>query len=141
MSMDRGSAKHGAVRDEVLAHEVAGFVRARRDTRVDEWRSPEPPAEDTSALAARPDGAGVLGSAPPGMTSADVEERSELARWLGRAVFPAERNEVMDHLRHQHAPDRVVDEVGGAPEGIQFTSLGQLWRALRADAHVESRRY
>ncbi|MEX5633563.1 DUF2795 domain-containing protein [Parafrankia sp. FMc2] len=141
MSMDRGSAKHGPVRDEVMAHEVRGMVRARRDTRAEEWKSPEPPAEEASALAARPDGAGLLGSTPPGMTPADVEERSELGRWLGRAVFPAERDEVVDHLRHHHAPDRVVDEVRGAPEGVQFTSLGQLWRALRSDAHVESRRY
>ncbi|OAA25602.1 Protein of unknown function (DUF2795) [Frankia sp. EI5c] len=141
MVMDRGSAKHGPARDEMLAHEVGGLVRARRDTRVDEWRSPEPPSEDSPAVAARPDGVGVLGGAPAGMTPADVEERSELARWLGRAVFPAERNEVVDHLRHQHAPDRVVDEVRGAPEGVQFTSLGQLWRALRPGAHVEARRH
>lgn len=141
MSMDRGSAKHGPKRDELMAHEVAGIVRARRDTRAEEWRSPEPPGEDAPVLASRPDSAGVLGSAPPGMTTVDVEERSELARWLGRAVFPAERDEVMDHLRHQHAPDRVVDEVRAAPEGVQFTSLGQLWRALRDDAHVESHRY
>jgi hypothetical protein len=141
MSMDRGSAKHGPVRDDVMAHEVEGILRARRDTRADEWRSPEPPGEDTPALAVRPDSAGVLGGAPLGMTATDVEERSELARWLGRAVFPAERNEVIDHLRHQNAPDRVVDEVRAAPEGVQFTSLGQLWRSLRDGTHVESGRY
>lgn len=139
--MDRGSAKHGPMRDDVMAHEVEGFVRAGRDTRAEEWKSPEPPADDVPALGVRPDGAGVLGSAPPGMTSADVEERSELARWLGRAVFPAGRDEVIDHLRHQNAPDRVVDEVRRAPADVQFTSLGQLWRSLRGGAHVETRRY
>ena len=140
MVMERGNSKHGPVRDEMLAEEVEDLVRARRDTRAHEWRSPEPPGEDIPALAVRPDGAGLRGSAPPGMTSADVEERSELARWLGRAVFPADRDEVMDHLRHYHAPDHVVDEVGRAPAGVQFASLGQLWRALHDGAHVESRR-
>ena len=91
--MDRGSAKHGPQLDEIMAQEVRGYVRARRETRADEWRTPEPLTDEVAPTIDRQDGLG-LSSAPPGMTLTDVEERSELARWLGRAVFPAGRDEV-----------------------------------------------
>ncbi|WP_462189146.1 MULTISPECIES: DUF2795 domain-containing protein [unclassified Frankia] len=142
MAVDRGSTKHGPMRDDIMAHEVEGLVRAGRDTRAEEWRSAEPFPEEATGGPQNLDAAGSRVGAPAGMTPVDVEERSELARWLGRAVFPANRDEIMDHLRHQHAPDRVVDEVAGAPPDIQFTSLGALWRVLRpGPPHVESRRH
>ncbi|MBL7499588.1 DUF2795 domain-containing protein [Frankia sp. CNm7] len=134
--MDRGSAKHGPHLDEAMAGEVSGYVRARRDTHAAEWRSPEPPAGDVSLVFDRRDGIG-RGGGPPGMTFTDVEERSELARWLGRAVFPASRGEVLEHLRHQNAPDHLLEEVRAVPEKARFRSVGELWRTLRDDAHVE----
>jgi Protein of unknown function (DUF2795) len=140
MVIDRGSAKHGALRDDIMAHEVEGIVRAGRDTRAEEWKSAEPPGEDTPQVALHPEGTAPMRGRPPGMTARDVEERSELARWLGRAVFPAEREEIMDHLRHQHAPDRVVEEVARAAPGVQFRSIGALWRSLHPEAPEESTR-
>jgi len=141
MAIDRGSAKHGALRDDILAHEVEDMVRAGRDTREAEWKSAEPPGEDEPVVGPHPEGAPPRVGVPSGMTITDVEERSELARWLGRAVFPAEREEIVDHLRYHHAPDRVIEEVGGAaPPDVQFHSLGELWRALRPGTHVESTR-
>jgi hypothetical protein len=140
MAIDRGSAKHGALRDDILAHEVEGIVRAGRDTRAEEWKSAEPPGEDTPQVALHPEGAVPRVGAPPGMTTRDVEERSEIARWLGRAVFPAEREEIIDHLRYQHAPDRVIEEVAKAPPGVQFRSIGALWRSLHPGTSVESTR-
>jgi hypothetical protein len=133
MPMERGSTKHGPYRDEAMAHEVEGYVRAGRDTRSEEWRSPEPPGDDhddlTQPTAARRAGP-LAGGSPEGMSAQDVEERSELARWLGRAVFPAGRDEVIDHLRTQNAPDAVIGSVLGAPPDTQFGSSGELWRAL-----------
>jgi hypothetical protein len=64
-----------------------------------------------------------------------------LGRWLGRAVFPADRDEVIDHLRHQNAPEHVIELLGAAPDDTLYGSLGQLWRALHHGGHVESRRY
>ena len=46
--MERGSSKHGPRVDEELAHELEGAVRANRPTRAQEWRGPEPPADDDS---------------------------------------------------------------------------------------------
>lgn len=136
--MERGNTKHGRTRDDAMAHDVSGYVRAGRDPRAEEWKSPEPPADDLPDL---PDvGAWRSTSdAASSMSPLDVELRSELARWLGRAVFPAGRDEVIDHLRAQYAPDRVVDAVRAAPPDARFGSAGQLWRALRGDEHVESR--
>ncbi|EIV94454.1 DUF2795 domain-containing protein [Frankia sp. QA3] len=136
MAVDRGSSKHGPWRDDAMAHEVSGFVRSGRDTRAEEWRSVEP-ADELPGDAQFPDPAQFRAGASAGMTPTDVEERSELARWLGRAVFPAEREEIMDHLRHQHAPDRVVEAVAAAPPGVQFTSVGELWRMLRSRSDAE----
>jgi hypothetical protein len=143
--MDRGSAKHGQRLDEAMAGEVRGYVRARRETHTQEWLSPEPLTDEVPAEIDRSDGMG-RGSAPPGMSLTDVEERSELGRWLGRAVFPADRDEVMDHLRHVNAPDHVVDELRLAPKHAQFGSVGELWRSLhggstRGGTHVETARY
>jgi len=138
--MDRGSAKHGPQLDEAMADEVRDYVRARRATHAVEWRSPEPLTDELPPAWDRRDGMG-RGSAPRGMSLSDVEERSELARWLGRAVFPADRDEVMDHLRHQNAPDHVIEEIRQAPKHGRFGSVGELWRAVHSGAHVEKARY
>jgi hypothetical protein len=138
--MDRGNAKHGPFRDDAMAHDVQGYVRAGRDTRAEEWKSPEPPAEDLPELP----GAGArrpVTTPGSGMSPLDVEERSELARWLGRAVFPAGRDEVIDYLHAKYAPERVVAEVMAASPDARFGSSGELWRALRGSDHVESRWY
>ncbi|SNQ46383.1 conserved hypothetical protein [Frankia canadensis] len=147
MVVDRGSSKHGPLRDEIMAHETVGLVRSGRDTRLEEWRSTEPTGERHDEDTAHPDAARLraapasaatraastaAGSAPAGMTPLELDDRSELARWLGRAVFPAEREEIMDHLRHQHAPDWAVGRVAAAPPDVQFTSVGELWRAMRS---------
>jgi hypothetical protein len=44
--MERGNAKHSPRKDDELKHELEGTVRANRSTRAEEWRDPEPPADD-----------------------------------------------------------------------------------------------
>ena len=44
--MERGSAKHSPREDDELKHELEGSVRANRSSRIEEWRDPEPPADD-----------------------------------------------------------------------------------------------
>ncbi|GAB3505772.1 hypothetical protein [Amycolatopsis cihanbeyliensis] len=44
--MHRESDQHGAREDEQLKTELDGMVRANRPTRAQEWRDPEPPADD-----------------------------------------------------------------------------------------------
>lgn len=47
--MQRGSDKHGARKDDALAHEVEGMIRGTGPTHVEEWKDPEPPADDDPA--------------------------------------------------------------------------------------------
>src|SRR4051812_19888538 len=125
MAPDRASSKHGQIVDDSMRHDVEGLVHAGRETHAEEWRSPEPIAGDRadgSAEATVEDRRGT----PPGMSVDDVESRSELASWLGRAAFPADRRNLLDWLREQHAPDPVISEVAAAPGDIQFDSVGEL---------------
>ncbi|MEV6324335.1 hypothetical protein AB0M45_24580 [Nocardia sp. NPDC051787] len=48
--MERGSSKHGPVRDDELAHELEGTLRGNRSSRAEEWRDPEPPADDDALI-------------------------------------------------------------------------------------------
>jgi hypothetical protein len=141
MLVERGSTKHGPHQDEAMAHEVEGYVRAGGSTRSEAWRSPEPPDDDvTDAATVRRVGPPAA-ARPESMSPQDVQDRSELARWLGRAVFPAGRDEVIDHLRAQNAPESVVASVFGAPADARFGSSGELWRALHGGENVETHRY
>jgi len=47
--MERGSAKHGARKDEALAHETAGELGPGGSNR-EEWAAAEPPADDDPLL-------------------------------------------------------------------------------------------
>ena len=44
--MERGSAKHSARQAEALAEEVESLIRGTGPTHAEEWKDPEPPADD-----------------------------------------------------------------------------------------------
>lgn len=44
--MGRGSDKHGPREDDQLKHELRGTLQGNRSSRAEEWRDPEPPAND-----------------------------------------------------------------------------------------------
>jgi hypothetical protein len=133
MATDRGSSKHGPIVDENMENEANGYVHAGHDTRAEEWRSAEPPTGDPAPLLVS-DRRGT----PDGMSATDVEDRSELASWLGRAAFPGNRDELVSRLREENAPDHVLSEVMSAPADAEFHTVGELWRALHSGSHVEA---
>jgi hypothetical protein len=53
--MERGSSKHSPIRDDELAHELQGTLRGNRSSRAEEWRDPEPPADDDELINERVD--------------------------------------------------------------------------------------
>ena len=53
--MDRGNSKHGPRMDEQLEHELQGTLRGNRSSRAEEWRDPEPPADDDPENDIRPE--------------------------------------------------------------------------------------
>jgi len=44
--MHRESDTHGPRQDENLKHELEGMLRGNGPSRAEEWRDPEPPADD-----------------------------------------------------------------------------------------------
>lgn len=66
---------------------------------------------------------------PPGMSEADVAQRSELAGYLGKEIWPATKAQVIEQARAQHAPDEVLARFEQLPDE-QFTNMADLWAAL-----------
>ena len=44
--MERGNSTHGSREDDALKEELEGTLRGNRSSRSEEWRDPEPPADD-----------------------------------------------------------------------------------------------
>ena len=44
--MNRESDNHGTMQDDELKEELEGTLRGNRPSRAEEWRDPEPPADD-----------------------------------------------------------------------------------------------
>jgi hypothetical protein len=134
--MERGSDKHSARMDDALESEVHGLVTAGRDTRAEQWHSAEPSGEDQPEVDRMPDGA-LTGGVPDGMTEADVEQRSEIAAYLGKEVWPAGSATLVDKARELGAPDAVLDQLRRLPQSAVFDNVQDVWQALQGgtEAH------
>jgi hypothetical protein len=44
--MERGSSKSSPREDDALKDELRGTLQGNRSSRAEEWRDPEPPADD-----------------------------------------------------------------------------------------------
>jgi Protein of unknown function (DUF2795) len=125
--MERGSDKHGPRLDEQLEHEDEPIVRSGQPPHTEEWRETEPFEDEHVDLNVPGDEAP---GAPPGMTAADVERRSEIARWLEPHKFPSDRDTIVGYLQQEGAPDEVVDAIATLPAGRTFSQTGDVVRAL-----------
>ncbi len=135
--MERGSDKHGFRMDDGLKAETAGMLRAGRDTRIEEWNSPEPSGEDEPDVDITPHST-LVGGLPPGLEADDVEGRSELASFLGASVWPAPRDLLLAVAAENNAPSRVLELLEGLPADVMYTNVSETWTAL--GGHVESGR-
>ena len=129
--MDRGSDKVSPREDEQRKHETQGLVRSGHGTHAEEWKDPEPVGEDQPSMT-------LVGGTPEGMAPDDVEGRSELAGYLGKDCYPLVREQVLDLVIDNHAPQRVVDLVRRLPSGREFVNVNEIWTAL--GGNVESSR-
>lgn len=134
--MERGSDKHGPRMDESLKAETDAMMRAGRDTRIEEWNSPEPSGEDEPDADRSPDGT-QTGGTPPGMDADDVQGRSELATFLGKEVWPADREQLIELAIDRNAPDRVVDLLRELPGGRTFANVNEVWITLGGGVEAE----
>ena len=127
--MERGSDKHGFRMDDALAAETEGLQRSGRSTHAEEWKDPEPSGEDQPDSDLVPSGT-LEGGVPDGMTAADVEGRSELATYLGAAVYPANRIVLQERAEDQNAPTRIVELLQSLPDGREYANVAEVWAAL-----------
>lgn len=126
--MERGSDKHGFAKDDAMAAEVRGLTHAGHDTRAGEWHSPEPAGEDQPSVDGVP-----RGGAPDGMTAADLEDRAELASFLGKEIWPADSAVVKERVRGSNAPDRIIDLVEQLPDGRVYAGASDVWAELTGE--------
>lgn len=125
--MERGSDKHSAMLDEALKHDIASIVQGDRESRSDEAREQEGPAEGEPTPDARIRGGDEIPGA--GLTLDDIEGRSELARYLEHRQFPAHPEELAAHAEQRHAPDAVIDQLRRAPDRL-YENVAEVWVAL-----------
>jgi hypothetical protein len=136
--VERGSNQVGPRLDDELKHETEGMVRSGHSTHAEEWKDPEPSGEDQPEVDMAPDGT-LQGGTPDGMSDADVEHRSRIAAALGRAPYPAVREQLIGLAVDHHAPDALVDELRRLPSGRTFASVNDVVEAL--GWHVEQHRF
>jgi Protein of unknown function (DUF2795) len=125
--MERGSAKHSPRLDDELEREDQTITRSGQPPHTQESRETEP-FEEPPLDAELPEGAAP--GTPAGMTPADVERRSEIARWLEPHKFPSERDTMLDYLQREGAPDEVIDAIATLPARRTFGRTGDVIRAL-----------
>jgi Protein of unknown function (DUF2795) len=135
--MERASSKHGPHLDEEMAHEVRGIVQGGTDSRVEEFHDPEPAGEDQPDPSYVPEGPATPG-APPGMTPEEVDERSNLGRFIPMSSLPGDRERLLAGAREMNAPDEVISQLAKLPPGETFETVSQAWAAL--GHHNEARR-
>ena len=138
--MERGSDKMNPRLDEETKHELSGMLQGNKDTHAEEWRTGEPSGEDQPQVDLSPDET-LHGGVPDGMSPDDVEARAQLAGHLPHSVFPGVREQLLEHVLDNAAPDNVVEEVRQLPAGREFQNVGEVWRALHGGGHVEEHRF
>ena len=137
--MERGSDKHSARMDDALEHEVRGMMTAGRDTHAEEWKSAEPSGEDQPAVDLSADGS-LHGGVPDGMTEVDVEQRSQLAQYLGKEVWPATGAQLLAVAQGRNAPDAVLAQLRKAHADVSYANLQEAWATI-SGGHVEQHRF
>ncbi|TDC98750.1 DUF2795 domain-containing protein [Nonomuraea deserti] len=134
--MERGSDKHGPRLDDEQKHETEGLVRGGGTTHAEEWKEPEAmPAPGEESQSYPP---GHEPGTPEGITQRGVDVRSDLAKWLSDAHWPASKHDLAQHTARVDAPDEVADMVDSLPER-RFANVAEVAEALGLG--VEKRRW
>ncbi|WP_336210086.1 DUF2795 domain-containing protein [Nonomuraea sp. LPB2021202275-12-8] len=136
--MERESSKHGPRLDEEQKRETKGIVRGGGPTHAEEWKETEPmpaPGEEASVRRYAP---GHEPGTPEGISAEAVDLRSDLAKWLSDADFPASARDLRGHAERMDAPDEVTEILRSLPEG-RYINMAEVGQALGLG--VEKRRW
>ncbi|MEU8912004.1 DUF2795 domain-containing protein [Streptomyces sp. Je 1-4] len=129
MVMEHGTDKTGPARDDVMKKQLRGQLTAERSLRTDEEHELQPAGEDQPVAAWSPE-SDFRGGTPSGMTEQDVGLRSELAQHLGRSLYPADKNAIIETLRRNNAPDRLVAMAERLPAHERFGNVQSIAEAV-----------
>lgn len=135
--MERGSSKHNPRLDEHQKQETEGLVRGGGTSHAEEWKQPEPmpaPGEESPTRYAPQHAPGT----PEGIDAEGVNFRSELAKWLNDAIFPASAQDLVRHAERPEVPDLIADAVRSLPEG-RYANVAEVAEAIGIG--VERRRW
>ncbi|MGW3950352.1 DUF2795 domain-containing protein [Streptomyces sp. NPDC004752] len=125
--MQRGSDRLSVHRDDEMKHELKDLLRSGHPTRTEEWYDPEPAAEDDPEIWRR-----RVAPGSGGRTSLE-SVRLELARLLGRGLFPAGPGELSNVLRHGRAPDDLIQAVRRLPRSARYANVQELAEAMTVE--------
>lgn len=132
--MERGNTKHGPLHDEEMAHETQGMTRGSpQPAHGEEWREPEP-IDGAVGPIRRGDGAN------PRPEGRDIELRSELARVMTKAWFPADKDAIAARLSDTDAPPDLAERVAALPPGRRYDTPHDVMEALGINAPEPSPR-
>lgn len=124
--VERGSVKHGPMKDDQLKLESQPDVRGgplapsgpgmttHADTPVPEVSRDEPPAE--GALSAE-----------------DALARSEIAQAIPGHVMPGNRDAILAGAREMNARDAIINALSALPADREFENVQEVWEALGGD--------
>ena len=118
------SGTHGPAEDDAIKRQD----RSELEAHGAEWPDPESSESDESDATWA--ATGRFAGAPSGENWEAIELRSDLARHLDRASFPATRAHLLETLQARQADQRLLDLVSSLPGRARFASLGELLRAL-----------
>jgi Protein of unknown function (DUF2795) len=133
---ERGSTHHSPRVDDELAHETESLTHgAPLESRVDEWRLKEAPADGEPL----PDAQVTHTDAPlrGSLSTNEVEQRSLLAISLRPGAFPATAHELREIAEKEHGDAVVLEWLMRLPDDRSFANVQEVWDAL--GGHHEQR--
>ena len=126
------SATHGPAEDDLIKRQDRSDILGHGEEWPDPQESGEWPDQGIWAPEAR------FASTPDGPDFQAIELRSELARHLDRATFPATREQLLRTLIDRQAEPAVLELAAALPPRTTVDSVGALIRAIGLP--VEERR-
>jgi hypothetical protein len=121
---EQASGTHGPAEDDAIKRQEQAELQAHGERWPESGAAGEGGPEATWAPEGR------FAGTPPGEERQAIELRSDLARHLDRAVFPATWAQLVETLAAHQAEQRLLDLVSSLPESATFTSLHELLQAL-----------
>lgn len=124
---ERRSDKHGPMLDEEIAEDVDSITRGSPvESRARESREKEGPADTEPTPDERIRGQRGEGDV---LDLDALELRADIARYLVPSVFPAERSEIVESARANHAPEPIVELLRSLPAGF-YENMQVVWEGL-----------